>query len=396
MKSIATKIIHEPPTRESLNSLSQPIYQTSTFSFKTVEEFKQTRFNIYHHNQGFNYTRISNPTNDALERKIACLEGAQACLVTGSGMGSIASTLFTFLKSGDHVIVDTQIYDGTEMLFKIQSSNFNITVSVIDLNNLQALKNALNKRTKVVYFETPTNPQLKINDIQSIATIVHNYSKGIKVIIDGTITSPYLQTPISYGADLVIHSLSKYINGHGDVIGGAVCGKQTDINKIRFHGVKYITGSVISPHDAFLILRGIKTLNLRMQQHCDSALKVATFLQSQNKYFKKVLYPGLSTHQNHLIAKKQMTHGFGGLISFEINGSFTQAISFVNHLKLFGKAVSLGDSESLVYFPTAMSINPKIKKNTFIRFSIGLEDPTDLINDIKNAIKKTFHSSTVD
>jgi methionine-gamma-lyase len=386
---IATKIIHGSKIKNALHPLSQPIYQTSTFVFDSLSEFKKVRNDIYHHNKGFNYTRISNPTNDALEKKIACLENAQACVVTASGMGAIGSTLLTFLKSGDHAVVDTQVYDGTNSLFKEILTNLGITVSFVDFNNLQAFKKALRKNTKIAYFETPTNPQLKINDIQSISQIAHSFNKNIKVIIDGTITSPYLQTPIDLGVDLVIHSLTKYINGHGDVIGGAISGKQADINKIRFCGIKFITGSVLSPHDAFLVLRGIKTLNLRMRQHSESALKIATFL-NQDKHFKNVLYPGLPSHANHVIAKKQMPNGFGGLISFEINGAFLQAIKFVDSLELFSKAVSLGDPESLVNFSAGMSIDPKAKKDTFIRFSIGLEDADDLIEDIKSAIKKAF------
>ncbi|MDR1235222.1 MAG: PLP-dependent aspartate aminotransferase family protein [Mycoplasmataceae bacterium] len=384
---IATKIIRGKKLKNQFLPLTQPIYQTSTFSFDSIEEFKQVRYNIYHNNKGFNYSRISNPTNSALEKQIALLEGAEASVTTGSGMGAISTTLLTFLKKGDHIIFDNQIYDGTQYLADEGLPNFGIQTTSIDFNNLKLLEKTLRKNTKVVYFETPTNPKLKVNDIQAIVKLVRSFNKNIKIIIDGTITSPYLQKPIDLGVDIVIHSLTKYINGHGDVIGGVISGRQKDINQIRFYGIKFLTGSVLSPHNAFLVLRGIKTLNLRMQQHSASAMKIATYLKN-NKHFKNVLYPGLSTHPNHQIAKKQMFNGFGGLISFETNLSHSQTIKFVDALQYFGKAVSLGDPESLISFPSAMSIEANHKTDTFLRISVGLEDPDDLIKDIEQALQK--------
>jgi methionine-gamma-lyase len=385
----ATKIIHGSRSKNQYSPLSQPIYQTSTFSFDSVEDFNQAMRHTHQDGRGFNYTRISNPTNYALEKQLTLLEGSEAAVTVGSGMGAISATLFTFLKKGDHIVFDNQMYEGTQHLADVILPNFGIEVSIADFHNLVQLKKTIKKNTKIVYFETPTNPKLKINDIHAIAKSVHSVNKNIKVILDGTLSSPFVQKPISLGADIVIHSLTKYINGHGDVIGGAVCGRKKDVDLVRFNGVKYFTGSVLSPHNAFLVLRGSKTLNLRMPHHCSSALKVATYLNS-NKHFKKVYYPGLPNHPKHDIAQKQMKDGYGAIVSCETNLTFKQTLKFVNSLKYFGRGISLGDPESLISFPTAMSIDPKVKLDTFLRLSIGLEDPTDLIDDIKQALSKAL------
>ncbi|MDR3330469.1 MAG: PLP-dependent aspartate aminotransferase family protein [Mycoplasmataceae bacterium] len=382
---IATKIIHDGEIKSEYNPISIPVYRTSTFGFDSVEEFKAIRKKLYQGDQAFNYTRISNPTCYALEKKIAMLENAEAAVTAGSGMGIIGTTLLSFLKKGDHILVDSELYSSTSELVKDVLPTFGVEYTEVDFNKLDLVKKSLKGNTKVVYFESPTNPGLKINDIQKICEIVHRINKNIKVIIDGTITSPYLQQPLSLGCDIVLHSLTKYINGHGDVVGGVASGKQKDIERIRLYGRKMITGSILSPDDAFLVLRGIKTLNLRMQQHCASALAVATYL-SKNPYVKKVNYPGLKSHPNYLIAKKQMVHGFGGIISFETNLTCAQTAKFVDSLQLFKVAVSNGDPISLVTHSATMF--PDHKPDSFVRFSIGLEDSEDLINDINNAFKK--------
>jgi methionine-gamma-lyase len=385
----ATRIIHGSKNKNQYSPLSQPIYQTSTFAFDTVEEFKKTNYDCHHNNRGTIYTRFSNPTNYVLEKQIALLEGAEASVTLGSGMGAISATLFTFLRKGDHIVFDNQIYEGTQYLANNILPNFGIEVTIVDFHDVSKIKKAIRKNTKIVYFETPTNPKLKINDIQAIAKLTHSVNKNIRVIMDGTLASPFIQKPISLGADIVIHSLTKYINGHGDIVGGAICGKQKDINLIRFCGVKYLTGSILSPQNAYLVLRGSKTLNLRMPRHCSTALEVANYLNN-NKHFKKVYYPGLPNHPKHEVASKQMNGGYGAIVSCETNLTFKQTVKFVDSLKYFGKGISLGDPESLISFPTAMSIDPKVKLDTFLRLSIGLEDPIDLIDDIKQALDKAL------
>jgi methionine-gamma-lyase len=263
----------------------------------------------------------------------------------------------------------------------------------VDFNNLQLVKKSLKPNTVMVYFETPCNPTIKVNDIKAIATIAHNYNKNIRVVLDNTFASPYLQHPLQLGVDICIHSLTKYINGHSDVLAGCVCGNKQDIKIIRDEGLRDSTGSVLSPDDAYMVIRGLKTLAVRMNVICQNALAIAQYLE-KSPYVKKVYYPGLKSHKNHIVAKKQMEQ-FGGMISFETNLSFSQTKKFVNNLKLVTLAVSLGGVESLIEHPASMThilftkealLKSGITPN-LIRFSTGIEDVRDLIEDFDQAFK---------
>jgi methionine-gamma-lyase len=272
---------------------------------------------------------------------------------------------------------------------------FGVEVTLIDFNDLELIKKSLKSNTVMVYFETPCNPTIKVNDIKAIATIAHNYNKHIKVVLDGTFASPYLQHPLQLGVDIVIHSMTKYINGHSDVLGGCVCGSKKDLKMIRDEGLRDSTGAVLSPDDAYLVLRGLKTLGVRMKTICENALSIAKYLE-KSPYVKKVYYPGLKSHKNHTIAKKQM-ESFGGMISFETNLNFNQTKKFVNNLQMVTLAVSLGGVESLIEHPTSMThvlftkealVKSGITPN-LIRFSTGIEDVKDLINDFEQAFKNS-------
>ncbi len=262
------------------------------------------------------YTRLGNPTTGELEDKLANLEGGEACAATGSGMGAISSTMWSLLKAGDEVVSSDTLYGCTYALFTHGLSNFGVKVTFKDFGKLNEIKSALTNKTKVVYFETPCNPTLKVVDIKAVADLVHGYNKDIKIVVDNTFCSPYITNPLSFGADVVVHSGTKYINGHGDVICGFVISNKAFIDRVKNYGIKDMTGTVMAPINAFLISRGLKTLDLRMNKHSDNAQKIAEFLEG-HKAVTKVYYPGLKSFEGYETAKKQMRR-FGGMMSFEL------------------------------------------------------------------------------
>lgn len=349
-KSIGTIAIHGGQEKNPFGALATPIYQTSTFIFDSVD---QGGARFAGKENGYIYSRLSNPTVAVAENKIALLEKGESCVGTSSGMGAISSTLWTILKSGDHILADKVLYGCTFALLSYGLTKFGIQVEFIDMSDLNMVKSSLKENTKVIYLETPANPDLKVCDINLISSISHSFNNQIQIIVDNTFGTPYCQNPLTLGADIVVHSATKYLNGHGDVIAGFVVGKKETIDDIRLLGIKDMTGAVLSPHDASLIIRGLKTFEIRMKKHCDNAITIANFLSTHPKV-KKVYYPGLSTHQNFEIAKKQMKN-FGGIVSFELKDGFDAGKKLLNCLNLCSLAVSLGDTETLIQHPASMT-----------------------------------------
>lgn len=387
----ATKQVHAGNVKNETGSLGTPIYQTSTFQFDTVEQGGR-RF--AGEEPGYIYSRLSNPTADVLEAKIAALEGTEACIATASGMGAISAALWTSVKAGDHVLADETLYGCTFSLLSHGLSQFGVEVELVDFTNLDNVKNGIKANTKVIYFETPCNPTMKVIDIKGVCDIAHAANKDIKVIIDNTFCSPYIQRPVEHGADVVVHSATKYLNGHGDVIAGCICGTADFIAEVRGFGIKDMTGAVISPFNAWLMLRGLKTLDLRVERHSASAMALAEFLEG-HPMVKKVNYPGLKSFEGYEVAKKQMDL-FGGMLSFELNADKATTAKFINDMDLITIAVSLGDAETLVEHPATMTHSTYSAEELaqagisegLIRVSVGLENGEDIIAAFKEGLDK--------
>lgn len=382
----ATRQIHVGKTKSTAGALCDPIYQTSTFEFESVE---QGGARFAGQEPGYVYSRLANPTTALVEEKVASLEGGEAALATASGMGAISAALWTSVVAGDEIVADDTLYGCTYALLNHGLTKFGVKVTLTDLSNLDNLKKALTDKTKVVYFETPCNPTMKLLDIELIAKTAHAFNPNIQVIVDNTFCTPYLCTPLTLGADIVVHSATKYLNGHGDVIAGVVVGKADFIMQCRVFGLKDMTGAVLSPFNAFLMARGMKTLDIRMERHCANAQKVATFLEA-HPAVSKVYYPGLKSFEGHEIAEKQMKLP-GGMIAIELRADRAATASALNKLELCTIAVSLGDAETLVEHPASMThatyTAEELKaagiSEGLVRISVGLEDPEDVIEDFK-------------
>lgn len=382
----ATRQIHAGKIKNAAGSLCAPIYQTSTFEFSTVE---QGGARFAGQEDGYIYTRLGNPTQAAVEAKMATLENGEAALTTSSGMGAISSAIWTSVVAGDEIIASDTLYGCTFALLNHGLTKFGVKVTFLDMTDLANLKAALNEHTKVVYLETPCNPTMKIVDIAGVAEIAHAYNAGIKVMVDNTFCTPYLQRPLDLGADVVVHSATKYLNGHGDVIAGVIVGKADFIGQCRMFGLKDMTGAVMSPFDAFLMARGMKTLDIRMERHCANAKKVADFFHA-HPAVEKVYYPGLDDFEGHEIAAKQMKLP-GGMISIELKAGKEATAAALNKLQLATIAVSLGDAETLVEHPATMTHSTYTAEELkmagisegLVRISVGLEDPEDIIADFK-------------
>jgi len=334
------------------------------------------------------YTRTTSANQIYLQEKLATLEGGEDCVVLATGVAALAGVFFTFLKSDSHIICTDVSYVAVyRLLNQYFPEKYGIEVSLVDTTKLEEIKAAIRPNTKLIHIETPGNPTTRVSDIEEIAKIAK--AVGILLSVDSTFGTPYLQQPLTLGADLVIHSLTKYINGHGDAMGGAVIGKKELIDKIKCEAMVNI-GGAISPFNAWLIMRGAVTLPLRMKQHCESALKIAEFLEVHPSV-SFVAYPGLKSHPQHEIAKKQM-RAFSGVISFGLNADVITHNKFVNSLELIISAVSIGHDESLIVYtgPTdeRNHFYPKEFQNGHLRFSVGLEDADDIIADIEQALKK--------
>ena len=387
---LGTTAIHAGTLKNLYGTLAMPIYQTSTFIFDSAEQGGR-RFAL--EEAGYIYTRLGNPTTTVLEDKIAALEEGEAAVATSSGMGAISSTLWTVLKAGDHIVTDKTLYGCTFALMCHGLTRFGIDVTFVDTSNLDEVKNAMKENTRVVYLETPANPNLKIVDIEALAKIAHTNPNTL-VIVDNTFATPYMQKPLTLGADVVVHSVTKYINGHGDVIAGLVITNKALADQIRFVGLKDMTGAVLGPQDAYYIIRGMKTFEIRMERHCKNARKVVEFLNNHPK-IERVYYPGLETHSGYEIAKKQMKD-FGAMISFELKGGFEAGKTLLNNLKLCSLAVSLGDTETLIQHPASMTHSPYTKEEReaagitdgLVRLSVGLENVEDIIADLEHGLEK--------
>lgn len=387
---LGTTAIHAGTLKNLYGTLAMPIYQTSTFIFDSAEQGGR-RFAL--EEAGYIYTRLGNPTTTVLENKIAALEEGEAAVATSSGMGAISSTLWTVLKTGDHVVTDKTLYGCTFALMCHGLTKFGIEVTFVDTSNLDEVKNAMKENTRVVYLETPANPNLKIVDLEALSKLAHTNPNTL-VIVDNTFATPYMQKPLKLGADIVVHSVTKYINGHGDVIAGLVITNKELADQIRFVGLKDMTGAVLGPQDAYYIIRGMKTFEIRMERHCKNAKKVVEFLNKHPK-IERVYYPGLETHPGHEIAKKQMKD-FGAMISFELKGGFEAGKTLLNSLKLCSLAVSLGDTETLIQHPASMTHSPYTKEEReaagitdgLVRLSVGLENVEDIIEDLEQGLEK--------
>lgn len=384
----STRAIHhgyDPMANEG--ALTPPLHLTSTFAFDTVEAgaaiFAGER-------PGHIYSRISNPTLDLLERRCADLEGAEAGLALASGMGAITSVLWTFLSPGDEIVTDTTLYGCTFAYMRHGLSRFGVTITHVDLTDPALLEQAMSGRTRIVYFETPANPNMRLVDIAAVAAIARAH--GALTVVDNTYATPVLTRPIEHGADIVVHSATKYMGGHGDLVGGIAVGSAAHIAEVRTVGMKDMTGAVMAPFNAMLVLRGLKTLALRVERHCASAMEVARFLEG-HPAVGAVFYPGLPSFPQHALAARQMP-GFGAMIAFELKGGFAAGCRMMNRLQLIRRAVSLGDAESLVQHPASMTHSTYTPEERaahgisegLIRLSVGLEDLPDILADLGAAL----------
>lgn len=384
----STRAIHhayDPQKNEG--ALTPPLHLTSTFSFETAEAGGEM---FAGEREGYVYSRVANPTCDLLERRIATLEGAEAGLALSSGMGAITAVLWTLLSPGDKVIVDKTLYGCTFAFMHHGLAKWGVTITHVDMTNPENLRAAISERTRLVYFETPANPNMRLVDITATVEIAH--AAGAQVVVDNTYATPYLTRPIEMGADLVVHSATKYLGGHGDVVAGLVAGTAEQIAEIRLVGMKDMTGAVLAPFNAMLILRGLKTLSLRMDRHCASAQKVAAYLEA-HPAVRSVSFPGLESFAQHSLAQRQMAQP-GAMIAFEIEGGMAGGIQFMNGLKMIQRAVSLGDAETLIQHPASMThstYTPEERaaheiSDGLIRLSVGLEDVADILQDLEQAL----------
>ncbi|ETK13547.1 methionine gamma-lyase [Pseudomonas sp. FH4] len=385
----STRAIHYGyDAQDHHGALVPPIYLSATFAFPTAEYGAGC---FAGEESGHFYTRISNPTLALLESRMATLEGGEAAVAFSSGMGAIAATFWTLLRPGDEVIVSQTLYGCTFALLHHGIAEFGIKVRHVDLSDLDALRAALSPATRMIYCETPANPNLQLIDIGAVAKIAHQ-QPGITVVIDNTYCTPYLQRPLELGADVVVHSATKYLSGHGDITAGIAVSRHDLAQRIRLQGLKDLTGAVLSPQDAFLLMRGLKTLALRMERHCSNAQAVAEALQA-HPAVESVTYPGLRSFPQYELAARQMKLS-GGMIAFELKGGITTGRRFMNALKLFSRAVSLGDAESLAQHPASMTHSTYTPEQRaqhgisegLVRLSVGLEDIADLLADIEQAL----------
>lgn len=373
-KKIGTKCVHSGNiVDDKFHGSISPIYPATTYDYRKTDT----------------YPRYFNTPNQlALSRKISDLESAEDSILFGSGLGAVSSTMFSFLKSGDHVILHDSIYGGTINLVNTEFKKFNIDFSYIDINDVDLLKSTIKKNTRIIYFETPTNPLLQIVDISLISSVAKE--NNIISIIDNTFASPINQNPINFGIDLVIHSATKYLGGHSDILAGSVSGAKEHIEKIKKSGINY--GANLSDYTVWLLERSIKTLLVRVNAQNQNALDLAKFLDD-NSLIKKVFYPGLENHLSHEIASKQM-NGFGGMMSFEVTDKINSE-DFVSDLKIISPTMSLAGVESSITSPSKTShkkVDPQIRKklgisDNLLRFSVGIEDIDDLMLDLDKSLK---------
>jgi len=386
--SFDTLAVHGSEGRDPhTGAVSPPLYQTSTFAFRDSDHgealFKGEA-------EGFIYSRISNPTQQCLEREMAFLEGGEAGLAFASGLGAIAGLIMTLCKTGDNIVSSVTIYGGTHAQFMHFMPRMGIEVREVRATHLDELEAAIDDKTRLIFIETPANPNLDIIDIRGCAKIAGKHN--IPLAVDNTFATPALQRPLELGADIIVHSATKYISGHGDTVAGVLVGEEELMTRIRKETLTHV-GFCISPFNAWLLLRGLKTLPIRMYRHSENGMQVAQYLSFHPK-IKSVYYPGLSTHTGHDIARSQMS-SFGGMIAFELKGSRQDAKTFLDSLELAIQAVSLGDCDTLICHPASTTHSTYTKdqleeagiSESMIRISVGIEDPADICNDLGQALK---------
>ncbi|MHB2147649.1 trans-sulfuration enzyme family protein [Calditrichota bacterium LG25] len=386
--SDATKSVHAGMMENEHLAVVPPIYQTSTFKFRDAEHGAAL---FAGQEEGFIYTRMGNPTIQGLENAVAQLENGHKGLACGSGMAAIQTVFSAYLKQGDHVVCSEAVYGPTTTLLEQIFAKFGVETTFVDTSNLQAIEQAIKPQTRIVYVETPGNPTLCITDIKGAAELAHQ--NGALLVVDNTFSSPVLQKPFQLGADIVIHSMTKFLNGHADVVAGMIVSKNEEQFKLLRKTLNLL-GGVIGPMNAFLVHRGIKSLAMRMERHCANAQKIAEFLEKHPKV-KQVVYPGLPSHPQHELAKRQMS-GFGGMISFEVQGGIEGGKALMNNVKLCQLAVSLGGVETLIQHPASMThaIMPREARlkahitDGLVRLSVGVEDADELIADLDQALNK--------
>ncbi|AOT72463.1 methionine gamma-lyase [Geosporobacter ferrireducens] len=384
----STRAVHAGYQKNEFGALATPIYQTSTFIFDSAEQGGR-RFAL--EEGGYIYSRLGNPTNTQVEEKLANLENAEAAVSMASGIGAIASVLWTAVKGGDHIVAAKTLYGCTFAFLNHGLTKFGVEVTFVDTAYPENVRKAMRDNTKVVYLESPANPNMAMSDIEAVSKIAHEV-EGCMVVVDNTYCTPYLQRPIDLGADVVVHSATKYLNGHGDVIAGFAVGKLEFINQVRLVGIKDMTGASLSPFDAYLVNRGMKTLDLRMERHCANAQIVAEFLAS-HPAVESIAYPGLKSFPQYELAKKQMKLP-GAMIAFEVKGGLEAGKKLMNTVELCTLAVSLGDTETLIQHPASMTHSPYSPEERtecdisegLVRISVGLENPEDIISDLKKAL----------
>jgi len=383
-----TKLIHGGGYKDKYGSVNVPIFQSSTFEFESAEEGARC---FLGESDGYIYTRLGNPTINVLEKMVAELEGGFGGIGTSSGMGAINTVYMALLSKGDHMISSDAVYGPSRVIMEDHYSRYGVESTYVNTSDLYNIKKAIKPNTKVLYIETPANPTVEITDIKACAEIAKEH--GLILVVDNTFSSPYLQRPLELGADVVLHSMTKFINGHADIVGGMVVAKTKDMYK-KLRSMMTALGSNLDPHQSYLVIRGLKTLAIRIDRAQENAQKIAEYLEKHPKV-EWVRYPGLESHPQYELAKKQMD-GPGALISFGLKGGFEAGKTMMNNVKISILAVSLGGVESLIEHPASMTHSKVSKEDKqkagisdgLVRYSAGIEDINDLLWDLEQALEK--------
>lgn len=381
-----SKLIHAGDFHDEFGSAVTPIYQTSTFSFRNARHGADL---FAGNEKGYIYTRIGNPTIEALENKLAELENGYRGIAFASGMAAISTLYMAMLKQGDHMVSTSAVYGPSRGVMETHFSKFGVESTYIDTSDAELLERSIRPNTRLLYLETPANPTIQLTDIRMASDIAHRHN--IPVCVDNTFCSPYLQKPLDLGADIVLHSLTKFINGHADIVGGVIVTKDETHYPVIRKAMTYMGGNM-DPHQAYMVIRGVKTLALRMERAQDNAMKIARFLESHPKV-EWIKYPGLESYPQHELAKMQMA-GFGAMISFGLKGGYRAGEILMNNVHLSKLAVSLGGVETLIQHPASMThagMTPEARQaahitDGLVRYSVGIEDVDDLINDLAHGL----------
>ncbi len=387
-KGFNTKLVHAGSYEDVFGSAVTPIYQTSTFSFKNAQHGADC---FAGKSDGYIYTRIGNPTINAFEEAMAELENGFGGVATSSGMAAVSSVYFALLGAGKHIVCSGSVYGPSRVVLERDFSRFGVEMTFVDTSDLAQIENAIQDNTTVLYIETPTNPTMQLTDLKAASELAHKHD--ITVVVDNTFSSPYLQNPLNLGCDVVLHSVTKYINGHADIVGGVIVAKEEEMYK-KIRGAMVFLGGNMDPHQAFLTHRGLKTLSIRMEKAEESAMKVAEYLENHPKV-DWILYPGLKSHPQHELAKTQMK-GFSSMISFGLKGGLDAGKVVMDNVHLALLAVSLGGVESLIQHPASMTHAGMTKEareaaditDGLVRFSVGIENVEDIIEDLDQALAK--------